>query len=61
MFVRLVVAERQGGLLMLMLSLSSTLSIFVLILLGCLLSFAGLVRRGADEVLSDYVFMLRSP
>ncbi|MBV4498408.1 AEC family transporter [Pseudomonas sp. SWRI12] len=61
MFVRLVVAERQGGLLMLMLSLSSTLSIFVLILLGCLLSFAGLVRRGADEVLSDYVFYVALP
>jgi predicted permease len=46
---------------MLMLSLNSTLSIFGLILLGFLLSLAGLMRRGADEVLSDYVFYLALP
>ncbi|SFW37787.1 AEC family transporter [Pseudomonas sp. NFACC04-2] len=46
---------------MLMLSLNSTLSIFGLILSGFLLSLAGLMRRGADEVLSDYVFYLALP
>ncbi|WP_175489832.1 AEC family transporter [Pseudomonas sp. NFACC05-1] len=60
-YVRLVTADWQGGLAMLMLSLNSTLSIFILILLGCLLSFAGLMRRGADEILSDYVFYVALP
>ena len=59
--VRLAATDRQGGLIMLMLSLNSTLTIFVLILLGCLLSFAGLMRRGADEMLSDYVFYVALP
>ncbi|WP_167659368.1 AEC family transporter [Pseudomonas fluorescens] len=44
-----------------MLSLNATLSIFALILLGCLLSLAGLMRRGADEILSDYVFYVALP
>lgn len=46
---------------MLMLSLNSTLSIFSLIFLGYFLSSARIMRRGSDEMLSDYVFYVALP